>query len=292
MHGRESKVPEDILFGPPATLPQDHNEYATDLAQSMTATFEHLKIAQREVRWTQRDLYDSNQHPSILQDNDLVVLYKPSRQVGLSTKFLTHWSGPFKMVRRVHKELHVIEELNTHARQSVYVQRLARYFPYADTSSTGTLEPVQPEPDNAPPPPLECDVGDYIIVNDDSSKWHLAEAIETNRDSEVTVHFLRTYNTTAALHRRSYKLTYVDPQDGKQVFTNRPLPRYQAVSAIISKDRIWQKIQLTKSGHITLTFINLYRADSTIQFSSARNIFHELLAKAFQTSNFWLLLNI
>ena len=150
-------------------------------------------------------------------------------------------------------ELYVIEDLNIHARQSVHVQHLARYFPYADTSSTDTLEPAQPEPDNATPPPLEFDVGDYIVVNDtdDSSKWHLAEAIERTRDSdEVTVHFLRTYNSTAALHRRSYKLAYVDPKDGKQVFTNRPLPRYQAGSAIISKDRIRQKIQLTKSGHI------------------------------------------
>ena len=256
MHGREPKVPEDILFGPPATLPQDHNEYATDLTQRMTATFEHLKVAQREVRRTQRDLYDSHQHPSILQENDLVLLYKPSRQVGLATKLLKHWSGPFKVVQRVHNELYVIEDLNTHARQSVHVQRLARYFPYADPSSTDTLQPVQPEPDNAPPPPLECDVDDYIIVSDcdDSSKWHLAEAIETTRDSdEVTVHFLRTYNTTAALHRRSYKPAYVHPKDGKQVFTNRPLPRYQAVSSIISKDRIRRKIQLTKSGHIPRT---------------------------------------
>ena len=45
----------------------------------------------------------------------------------------------------------------------------------------------------------------------------------------------------------------VKKQDGKQVFTNRPPPRYQAVSAIISKDRIRRKIQLTKSGHYPRT---------------------------------------
>ena len=45
----------------------------------------------------------------------------------------------------------------------------------------------------------------------------------------------------------------VEKKDGKQVFTSRPPPRYQAVSAIISKDRIRRKIQLTKSGHIPRT---------------------------------------
>ena len=86
MHRREPKVPEDILFGPPATLPEDHNEYATDLAQRMTATFEHLKVAQREVRRTQCDLYDSHQHPSILQENDLVLWSKLFRKLYTSEK--------------------------------------------------------------------------------------------------------------------------------------------------------------------------------------------------------------
>ena len=75
-------------------------------------------------------------------------------------------TGPFRVVQRVHNELYVIEDLNTYAPQSVHVQRLARYFPYADTSSTDTSQPVQPEPDNAPPPPLQCDVGDYIIYSE------------------------------------------------------------------------------------------------------------------------------
>ena len=44
-----------------------------------------------------------------------------------------------------------------------------------------------------------------------------------------------------------------EKQDRKQVFTDCPPPRYQAVSAIISKDRIRQKIQLTKSSHIPRT---------------------------------------
>jgi transposase InsO family protein len=258
LHGREPKLPEDILFGSPATLPQDRHAYATDLAKRMTDTFEHLRMAQREARRTQRDYYDARQHSSTLNENDLVLLYKPSRQVGLATKLLTHWTGPFKVVRRIRDELYSIEDPTTHACQSAHIQRLAKYDPYTEPPPADSLPPTTTSPttptDTVAPPLVEFNVGDYLILSDptDCSKWHLAQAIETTRDSdELTVHFLRTYNTTAPTHRRSYKPAFIDPKDGKQVFTDRPLPRYQAVSAVISKDRILQtNIPLTKSGHI------------------------------------------
>ena len=97
LHDRKPKVPEDVLFGSPATLPQARTEYATELTRRMATTFENLKVAQREARRSQRDYYDAHQHSSIHNENDLLLLCKPSRQVGLATKLLTHWSGPFKL---------------------------------------------------------------------------------------------------------------------------------------------------------------------------------------------------
>ena len=87
----------------------------------------------------------------------------------------------------------------------------------------------------------QYEVGDFLMLidSDDNSRRHLAQAIGTTRESdELTIHLFQTYNKTAPIHRRSYKPAYVDPKDGKQVFTHRPIPRYQAVSANISKNRI------------------------------------------------------
>ena len=228
--------------------------YATELANRMTATFEHLKIAQREARRNQRDFYNAQQHGTTLHENDFILLYKPSRQVGLAMKLLTHWSGPFRVVCRVHDELYILEDQTTHARQTAHIEHLARYYPYADSLSTDPPKHVKPPHDSEMTPSIECEVGDCLIFidSDDNLTWHLVQAIETTRDSdEVTNHLFRTYNKTAPIHCRSYKPAYVDPKDGKQAFINRPMPRYQAVSATISKNRILRcKIQMTKSGHI------------------------------------------
>lgn len=146
-------------------------------------------MAQQEVRRSQRDYYDAHQHSSVLNENELVLLYKPSRQLGVATKLPTHWIGPFKVVRCIRDELYVIEEPTAHVHQFAHVQRLARYYPYTDPQTASTSAPVQPPPDNQTvdmvPSPEECDIGDFLILNDpdDCSKWYLTKAIETTCDT-------------------------------------------------------------------------------------------------------------
>ena len=60
---------------------------ATELAERMSTIFENLTAPRREVRQSQRDYYDAQQHRLSFQENDLVFLYKPSRQVRLALEW-------------------------------------------------------------------------------------------------------------------------------------------------------------------------------------------------------------
>ena len=254
LHGREPKLPEDVIYGPPVTLSQDHARYASDLTDRLKTTYATLQAVHRELRRTQKDLYDAKHQPSTFAVGDLVLLYRPARQIGLATKLLTHWIGPFSVVAKIRDELYTIEDPTTKKRQNVHTQRLARYYPYTDPIVPDPVNiPNQEEPTADDPPPT-YKPGDLTIISDIDRKdlWHVAKILDTDDTSgELTVHFFCTYNTRSSHELRCYKPVYVDPTDGNEVFTHRPLPRYQALSTIITADRVLLAgFTLTKRGSL------------------------------------------
>ena len=52
------------------------------------------------------------------------------------------------------------------------------------------------------------------------------------------IHFYHSYNEKSHPVKRVFKPVYIDSMDGKEVFTSRPLPRFEAFTITVDNSRI------------------------------------------------------
>ena len=71
--------------------------------------------------------YDKKHKTVNFDVGSLVMLYTPRTQVGLTTKFLPTWEGPFTVVTQLSPVNFRIQSLNGKKTLVVHVQRLKRY---------------------------------------------------------------------------------------------------------------------------------------------------------------------
>uniref|UniRef100_A0A6G5A997 Putative tick transposon n=1 Tax=Rhipicephalus microplus TaxID=6941 RepID=A0A6G5A997_RHIMP len=134
LFGREPTLPPDIVIPSPGV---PTSEYAMDAitraAHSREITRTHLLTSQEK----QRRLYDQRHRDVHFPTCSLVLLWSPTRQVGLSGKLLTRYTGPYRVLRVVTPvtyEIGPAAPLPSCAQQATDIVHVARLKPYNSPS--------------------------------------------------------------------------------------------------------------------------------------------------------------
>ncbi|UYV64788.1 K02A2.6-like [Cordylochernes scorpioides] len=163
VHGREAETTLDSL------LPYHDNDDLGDYVQHLITTAEEARnLAQLHLYRGQekdRKYYDRKHRPVDYNVGDLVWLFIPVRQVGLSEKLIKKYFGPYRITRKLSPVNYEIEAISDSpkrrkTRDTVHVLRMK---PYLDpllqeeiSGSTPNKEPVlkqrfsDPEPISGP----------------------------------------------------------------------------------------------------------------------------------------------
>src|SRR5690606_6750770 len=79
----------------------------------------------------QQRYYNSRHHEVTFQPGDLVLLWFPSRRVGLAEKLLRRYRGPYRVLSRLGPVTYsvLLEASASEPPETVHVSRLKKYYP-------------------------------------------------------------------------------------------------------------------------------------------------------------------
>ena len=134
LYGRDPVLPQD-LFLPLANNhrnieAEDINEYKLKQLKILQRAYEKLNMQKVHDRAKYKEYYDRSHKPVHFDLDSFVMLYTPRTKVGLSTKFLPQWRGPFRVVHQISPVNYRINSCDGKKTMVVHVQRLSKYRPW------------------------------------------------------------------------------------------------------------------------------------------------------------------
>jgi predicted aspartyl protease len=131
IYGRDPILPQD-LFMPVKSSNQrqitagDIVEYKMKLLKDLHATYGKLNQDKAKERDVYKNYYDKSHKDVSFDVGEQVMLFTPRSEIGLTKKFLSRWTGPYKVLAKVNPVNYRLEALP----HVVHVQRLRRYRPW------------------------------------------------------------------------------------------------------------------------------------------------------------------
>ena len=113
MYGREARLPVDLCFAPPegeTTTGITYNHYAIQLRDRLDTSF---KLAQNKLQLSQKrqaEEYDKRAWGSPFIVGDRVWLFNSSTPCTLSSKLVSHWTGPYAVKNCLNEVNYVIQK--------------------------------------------------------------------------------------------------------------------------------------------------------------------------------------
>ena len=120
IHGREARLPVDLMFGPSPTDTTSPNEYMTQLQVSLREAYQRVRTNLTTAHNRQKEYYNQRIHGRPIQPGDLVWLLTTAVPVGHSRKLHCPWTlqGPtetYKIQSRDGKSrIHVVHFSHAH----------------------------------------------------------------------------------------------------------------------------------------------------------------------------------
>ena len=104
-HGREARLPVDMIAGPPPIQPEhlDTDKIRNQFAKAFSVVTER----QNSYIMRQKELYRERQHK--INIDDLVWLFTDRANPNLNRKFQSFWSGPYRVVKQLSNSIFEIE---------------------------------------------------------------------------------------------------------------------------------------------------------------------------------------
>lgn len=131
LYGRHPTLPFETLLPADTYTPTEYARDATVRAQTARQIArDRLSASQL----SQKSRYDSHHRAVSYSPGSLVLLWTPCRHVGLSSKLLSRYSGPYKVLRQLTDVTYEIAPLDSTSSSSVpstdivHVSRLKPYF--------------------------------------------------------------------------------------------------------------------------------------------------------------------
>ena len=131
IYGRDPILPQD-LFLPlnPSSRRQITSdelvEYKMKLLKELQNRYSKLNQDKKKERDAYKNYYDRTHKEVSFDLGEHVMLFTPRTEVGLTTKFLSRWTGPFKILAKINPVNYRLESIP----HVVHVQRLWRYRPW------------------------------------------------------------------------------------------------------------------------------------------------------------------
>ena len=103
IYGRDPILPQD-LFMPVKSSNQrqitagDIVEYKMKLLKDLHATYGKLNQDKAKERDVYKNYYDKSHKDVSFDVGEQVMLFTPRSEIGLTKKFLSRWTGPFKVL--------------------------------------------------------------------------------------------------------------------------------------------------------------------------------------------------
>ncbi|CAH1254301.1 GIN1 [Branchiostoma lanceolatum] len=101
MHGREARLPVELLFGTHSSSAVPVQEYVRDMVDKFQTIFKLVADNTKQAHRRQKDLFDKKVHGDPFQEGDKVLLAKKALRKGLTRKLMRKFEGPYTVVERV-----------------------------------------------------------------------------------------------------------------------------------------------------------------------------------------------
>ena len=131
IYGRDPLLPQDLFLpikqnNKRQITTEDVSKYKFQLLKKLQDAYAKLnedKVAHRDVYKT---YYDKTDKEVSFEVGQYVMLFTPRTEVGITTKFLSRWTGPYKVTSKISPVNYRLEAYPN----AVHVQRLRRYRPW------------------------------------------------------------------------------------------------------------------------------------------------------------------
>ena len=133
VHGRDPRLPTDVLAGTQRDLDIDAYQYGLSLTQHIKDAYTSAQAHQETADLSRKHAYDSHHHPVHFAEGSLVYLHSPVRKPGLSPKLSKHYDDPYRVLRKLSDVHYELSHLITGKHTKAHVQRLQAVFLPADT---------------------------------------------------------------------------------------------------------------------------------------------------------------
>ena len=100
MHGREARIPADLMFGDPSDEEQDH-DFVSRQREHLQQAFQLVRQHTGKEARRRKDRYDLRTKPQKFQAGSKVWCYVPRRYKGKYQKWRSLYQGPFVVTRQL-----------------------------------------------------------------------------------------------------------------------------------------------------------------------------------------------
>ena len=98
-HGREARLPVDMVAGPPPGQSISLDKYTEKLRNQFVKAFTAVAERQNSYVLCRKELYRERHHK--INIDDLVWLYSDRSNLSLNWKFQSFWSGPYRVIKQI-----------------------------------------------------------------------------------------------------------------------------------------------------------------------------------------------
>ena len=148
MFGRENRMPVDVMFGRP---PQDPSgltthEFVASLQDDLNTAYDTVRKNLGAAAQYRKDRYDVGVKRSDITDGGWVWYFYPRRRTGLSPKWQSWYTGPYRVMKLI--DSHCVRIQKTRKSQPITVHR-DKLKPYYGDPPVDWLAPESARPTKA-----------------------------------------------------------------------------------------------------------------------------------------------
>ena len=146
LYGREAVLPVDVALGNNPEMKNGEDGPSARIRQlisELPAIRDEVKRRLTQIQYKQKTRYDRRRRSVNFAVGDLVLICRPIRKKGRSTKFLHRYFGPYKIVRRVSDLNYIVEPLRGRQKKQdcVHVSHLKPFRHDASSVSESAKPP-------------------------------------------------------------------------------------------------------------------------------------------------------
>ena len=100
VHGRDSRLPTQVIDGPESAIREDVMQYGIDLTKKIREAFQSARERQERVDEMRKRYYDSKHRPVEFAIGSLILVHSAHRRPGLSPKLAPRFEGPYRVLEK------------------------------------------------------------------------------------------------------------------------------------------------------------------------------------------------